>query len=52
LPHPDLMAEADPAISTYFFVNTMRVPNFRPTPFEKLPNSTLARLFWKSRGLK
>src|SRR5258705_10027663 len=46
------MAEADSAMSTYFFENTMREPNCRPTPFEKLPNSSLARLFWKSRGLK
>jgi len=23
---------------SYFFENTMRPPNFRPTPFEKLPN--------------
>ncbi len=30
---------------TYFFVKTMRVPNFRPTPFVKSPKSALARLF-------
>ncbi|SRR5258705_9385318 len=41
-----------PADINYFFEITMRVPNCRPTPFEKLPNSSLARLFWKSRGLK
>ena len=30
---------------TYFFENVIRVPNFRPTPFEKPPKLSLARLF-------
>jgi hypothetical protein len=34
------------------FTNVILVPNFRPTPFEKPPKPSLARLFWKSRGLK
>src|SRR5258705_5836860 len=38
--------------TSYFFEIDIRVPNFRPTPFEKLPKLSLARLFWKSRGLK
>jgi hypothetical protein len=39
-------------VATYLFSNMMRVPYFRPTPFERAPKSPLARLFWKSRGLK
>ena len=36
----------------YFFTNVIRDPNFLPTPFENPPKPSLARLFWKSRGLK
>jgi hypothetical protein len=36
----------------YFFENERRVPYILPTPFEKPPKLLLARLFWKSRGLK
>jgi hypothetical protein len=39
-------------LPAYFFTNVMRVPNFLPTPLEKAPKLSLARLFWKSLGLK
>src|SRR5215813_495330 len=36
----------------YFFESDIRVPYILATPFEKEPKLSLARLFWKSRGLK
>jgi len=35
-----------------FFENDIREPNFTPTPFVNAPKLSLARLFWKSLGLK
>jgi hypothetical protein len=37
--------------TTYLFENQIRVPNFPPTPFEKLLKLSFARFFWRSRGL-